>query len=38
MCLNFGDNDNGQNFNLKKYFTGENDREYYVVVLLWSKI
>ena len=35
MCLNSGENDNRQNFNLKNYFTrekidkGENDRGYY---------
>ena len=25
----FGENDKGQNFNLKIYFSGENDKEYY---------
>ena len=29
MCLNLGENDNGQNFNLINYFQGKNDKEYY---------
>ena len=39
MCLNFGENYNGQNINLKIYFTGENDkgendREYYGIFFI----
>ena len=33
MCLNLEGNDNGQIFNLKIYFTGENNREYYGNIL-----